>query len=530
MSDLEKRGEAGSHPGAAAPLNGGNWSSEPTVAADRSASGSPPTTSAGHTEVHSSGHDNIAAEKKHSGEGDLVSKPREGEVKSDRVKRKVEDLESEGYVLVGFEDGDPENPRNWSKAYKYFLVSFCSYLNVCVASQASAYSTGSSDIQEEFGISSELATVGLSLYVLGFAIGPPIVAPLSEQFGRKPVYLICWALWVLMSFPIAFSPTIEGILICRFLAGLMASPPLSNTGGVVSDLFARDFSGKAMAIYTFGSCIGPATGNVYASFIAPKLGWRWIYYLTALLIFGLHLPIIYFVLPETRHNIIIERKAARLRKEASTDKFVSVHATEKKSLAAGLKISLTRPFRFLFTEPITMFASAWNGFLYGLIFLFNDAFAEIWGPGNGGYGWSSAGLVQLTFLSLIIGTALAALSYPLIGERFYQKRIREAGESVPEARMFAGCFGCVLLPIGLFLTAWTCYPDRIVWIVPLLGPAIFGYGFFFVLFGILTYLTDSYGAFSASALGAAILIRSESTLPRLHRLESLLTNPPSHCL
>ncbi|CAO1623447.1 unnamed protein product [Sympodiomycopsis kandeliae] len=427
--------------------------------------------------------------------------------KEEQVKKKVEDMESQGFHLVGFENGDPENPRNWSKAKKYFLVFFCSYLNVCVASQASAYSTGSSGIEEEFGVSSEVVTLGLSLYVLGFAIGPPIVAPLSEQFGRKPVYLVCWTLWVLMSFPIAFSPSIEGVIICRFLAGLFASPPLSNTGGVVSDLFARDYSGIAIAIYGGGSCIGPAVGNVYASFIAPQLGWRWIYYLTALLIFGLHIPIIYFVLPETRHNIILERKAQRICKETGSDRFVSVHATEKKPLAESLKISLTRPLRFLFTEPITGFAALWNGFLYGLIFLFNDAFVLIWGSDNHGYGFSP-GLTQLTFLSLIIGCVLGALVYPFTGERIYQARIRKAGQSVPEARMVMGCFGCCLLPIGLFLTAWTCYPGKIHWIVPLLGPAIFGFGFFFVLFGILAYLTDSYGAFSASALGAAILVRN----------------------
>lgn len=58
------------------------------------------------------------------------------------------------------------------------------------------------------------------------------------------MYLVCWALWVLITFGVAFSPTVEGVIICRFLAGLMASPPLSCTGGVVSDLFARDQSGE----------------------------------------------------------------------------------------------------------------------------------------------------------------------------------------------------------------------------------------------------------------------------------------------
>lgn len=273
-----------------------------------------------------------------------------------------------------------------------------------------------------------------------------------------------------------------------------------------------------MAIYAAGSTIGPAVGNVYAAFIAPSLGWRWIFYLTSLLIMGCHLPLIYFFVPETRHNVLLERKAAKLRKETGSDRFVSVHATEKKSLGAGLKVSLTRPFRFLFTEPITAFAATWNGFLYGLVFLFNTAFIEVWGSGNGGYGFAT-GVDQLSFLALIIGCLLGLAIYPFFGEPYYQRKIQQKGQSVPEARMFMGLFGCILIPVGLFITAWTCYPGTVHWIVPMIGAAIFGVGFFWVLYGILTYLTDSYSTYSASALGAAILIRNVS---RVHASVSLI--------
>lgn len=94
--------------------------------------------------------------------------------------------------LVTFEPHDAENPRNWSKAKKWYLTIFCSYLNVLVASQASAYSTGQEQLEKEFNMSSEAATVGLSLYVLGFALFPMVVAPLSEAFGRRIIYVVCW--------------------------------------------------------------------------------------------------------------------------------------------------------------------------------------------------------------------------------------------------------------------------------------------------------------------------------------------------
>jgi MFS family permease len=105
--------------------------------------------------------------------------------------------------------------------------------------------------------------------------------------------------------------------------------------------------------------MGPQWGNVYAGFIAQQLGWRWVFYLTSLLILGLHWPLLYFTLSETRHSFILERKAQRLRKETGDDSYVSNDEDEKKTMKELLKVSLSRPFVFLATEPITMFASLW---------------------------------------------------------------------------------------------------------------------------------------------------------------------------
>lgn len=347
----------------------------------------------------------------------------------------------DGAKLVTFGDGDGDNPRNWSKSQKWYLTILCSYLNVLVASQASVYSTGQKQIVDEFGISEELAVAGLSLYVFGFAVGPMVVAPLSEAFGRRNIYVVCWALFVLLQFGVAFAPNVPVLFVFRFLTGFFSSPPLANTGGVVSDLWARDESGPAMAVYVFGSTIGPQVGNVYAGFIAQKLGWRWVFYLTSLLILGLHWFLIVFTLKETRHNIVLANKAKHLRRKTGDDSFVSLRADEKKSVATMFRTALSRPFIFLGTEPITMFAAIWNGLLFGLIFLFNDAFVTVFGPGEG-YNWQHPGVVQLTFAAFIVGEAIGLCLYPYTQEAYYQRATRKAGQSVPEARMMSGTVGC----------------------------------------------------------------------------------------
>lgn len=147
----------------------GQWSSQPSVAAPGT---STPSSGDSRTEQgtlephHGRDADADGFTKEEKDIGGAPQDPHAAE-KTAAVRQKVEDFENQGFVLVGFEDGDMENPRNWSKAKRFFLVSFCSYLNVLVASQASAYSTGQTGVEETFGVSGEVATLGLSLYVLG---------------------------------------------------------------------------------------------------------------------------------------------------------------------------------------------------------------------------------------------------------------------------------------------------------------------------------------------------------------------------
>lgn len=87
------------------------------------------------------------------------------------------------------------------------------------------------------------------MYVLGFAFGPLLLAPLSEKFGRSPVYFVGWFLLVIFQIPVALAPNIGTVIVCRFIGGFFGSAPLTNTGGTVSDLWSRNTSGPAMAIY-----------------------------------------------------------------------------------------------------------------------------------------------------------------------------------------------------------------------------------------------------------------------------------------
>lgn len=366
------------------------------------------------------------------------------------------------------------------------------------------------EIQKEFHVSSEITTLALSLYVLGFAVGPVLLAPLSEFFGRQPVYIVSWFVLFIFQLPVALAPNIGTILVSRFIGGFAGGAPLTNTGGTVSDLWTRNESGWPMAVYGLSSTLGPPLALVMSGYIGLNLGWRWIFWVL-MAITGVFWVLLVLKIPETRHTIILQKKTKRVRKVMrkeglkAADSITDANADERKGLHQLFAITLTRPFHFLFTEPITFFAAVYNGFLYGLVYLFNEAFPLVFGPGKG-HGFNG-GEQGLSFLGLCIGPIIAFLFYPL-QERYYLRRVAEnEGKGVPEARMWMARLGALFIPISLFWFGWTSYPS-VHWIVPIIASAMFGAGIYIIILSILNYVVDSYQTYSASALAGVILVRN----------------------
>ncbi|KAK4702416.1 hypothetical protein P7C70_g3805, partial [Phenoliferia sp. Uapishka_3] len=418
------------------------------------------------------------------------------------VARKGED----GSLYIRSAPGDPSSPRDWPKWKRYGIVLLASFLNNLVTIGVSSYSTGTTEIASEFNVSAEVAILGLTLFILGFALGPLFLAPLSEFFGRRPVYLISWFLFTVFQIPLAVPPNIATILVFRFLQGFTGAAPLCNTGGVVHDLFSRDGGGIAVGIYGLSSTSGPPLGNAFGGYIVQTLGFRYLYWIQ-LAIFGGFWFIIYFCLPETRDTIIMMKKAKALREITGNPKIYALHEQDREEPGRLWKVSLARPIVFLVKEPITYLSAAINGLTFGIIFLANQAFPLIFGAGNGGHNWTHVGAINLTYLSFVVG-ALIGFGLQPIQERFYANATaRNGGKSVPEARFYSSLFGIWLLPIGLFLAAWTSFPS-INFMAPIVGFTLFGIGFYMIITAILNYIVDGYGHYSASALGAVVFIRN----------------------
>ena len=389
--------------------------------------------------------------------------------------------------LVTFPPGDKSNPRNWPLWRKWSIVGVIIPIDLTVSWAASGFSPASVKFQKDFGVSTEVATLGLSMYVLALAFGPMTLAPLSEYYGRSPIYILSYGMFLPFLVGTALVQNLAGFLVLRFISGLFSSVTIANFGGTIADLFEPHETGIPMSFFLWAATFGSPSGFFLFAFVAQNRPWRDIFW--ALLgICGFLWLLMTVTLKETRHSIILLRRAAKEREERGTDAIEVPEAMKQRGPRQLFKVALLRPFRFLFTESIVVFGALYNGYLYGLSFLFNGAFTLVFGPK--GHGFDIIG-VGLSFLGIMVGITFGPLTN-LWQERYYQKRIvKMGGRNVPEARVQLSQLAAVVFPISLFWFAWTTYKE-VHWIVPIIASAFWGWSFYTLILMTYNYTEDSY--------------------------------------
>jgi multidrug resistance protein len=120
-----------------------------------------------------------------------------------------------------------------------------------------------------------LGTLAVSLYLLGYSLGPLIIAPLSELYGRLPLYFTTMTLFILCNMACGFSTNIAMIIAFRLLTGCVGAGPLTIGPGSVGDLFEQTQRGRAMAVWTMPVLLGPCLGPAVGAYLGRAVGWRW---------------------------------------------------------------------------------------------------------------------------------------------------------------------------------------------------------------------------------------------------------------
>ncbi|KAM0172632.1 hypothetical protein ACHAPC_010693 [Botrytis cinerea] len=420
----------------------------------------------------------------------------EGEIPSTNGNGKMD------YKLVTFLPDDPENPKNWSKAFKWYITMVVASTCFVVALASSIITADLIGVEEEFNVSEEVALVSITVFVMGFGIGPMMFAPLSEVVGRRWIYGVTLFLAVIFIIPCAVAQNIETLLICRALDGIWFSAPMTLVGGTLADLWRTEERGVPMAAFSAAPFIGPAIGPLIGGFLSDAAGWRWLYYIQIIFAFIVWI-LITFTVPETYAPTILARRAKKMREQTGEQEHVTEQDLDLRPFAERLRIFLIRPFQLLFGELIVFLISLYMSVLYGLLYMFFVAFPIVYQEGKG----YSAGTTGLMFIPLALGVIASALCAPIVNRNYMTQVRKYNGHPPAEVRLIPMMCSCWFIPIGLFIFAWTSYP-HLHWIGPAIGGFPVGFGFIFLYNAANNYLVDSYQHQAASALAAKTFLRS----------------------
>ena len=408
-------------------------------------------------------------------------------------------------VIVDF-DGpdDPYRPLNWPFRKKAITTLLYGLTTMSATFASSVFSVTVRQISEDFHVGEEVGNLGTALFLFGLGLGPLIWAPLSELYGRKPAVLTPTFVAGIFAFGCGAGKDIQTVMICRFFQGLFGSAPVTNTGGVLGDIWSPEQRGAAIVGYALALVGGPTIGPLIGAAITTSyLRWRWTQYITGIyMMFIITVDVI--VLDESYPAALLVTKAQRLRHESGNWALHAKHEEWDVSLREMANKYLVRPFQLL-TTPICFLVALYASFVYGILFATLGAFPVVFEENRG---WGQV-VGTLPFLGTLVGVMFGAVAN-LINQRFYLKRLKANNyRPVPEARLPPMMFGSVTFAVGLFIFAWTGdkqYP----WIAPIIGIVLCGMGFFTIFQAALNYLIDTFQRYAASAVAANTFLRSAS--------------------
>ncbi len=422
-------------------------------------------------------------------------------------------VEGEQYPVMDLDHGivawdsqdDPANPRKFSSGRKKLLLGLVSSITFVSPLASSMFAPGITFVDTEFhNTSTILASLAVSIFVLGFALGPLVLSPLSEIYGRYPVLTTANVFFSLFQIGCALAPNLGALIVFRLLAGIGGSACLTIGAGVIGDMYETRYRGAATGIFSVGPLFGPVIGPICGGFLSQRAGWRWVFWVL-LIASGIVVSVAAIINKETNAVVLLGRKTKRLRKELNRPELRSYYDKEEALSSTTILLrGLWRPFKLLCHSVIVVILSTYMAFVYGLLYLLFTTITLVF---QQQYGWAPE-LTGLAYLGVGIGFLLGVVSVAKTSDATVV-RLTKANNGVyePEMRLPMMVFYAMLIPISFFWYGWAVEAHT-HWIVPIIGLMPFGIGMMGVFLPIQTYCIDAYTRYAASALACLSFTRS----------------------
>ncbi|BFZ55064.1 hypothetical protein PYCC9005_002103 [Savitreella phatthalungensis] len=365
------------------------------------------------------------------------------------------------------------HPQRWHYLKKWSIIAVYCLLQVYVSMTSTSYLSIEPLIQDRYGTSVQATTLGQSMFITGTAIGPLFLGPLSDYIGRKYVYVGSIAVYMLLNIGLARVRTFAGLVVLMALAGAAGSTALVNVAATIADLYGEsEQASQALSYFAATSAIGPSLGSPLGELIGEHLGLDWLFWINV--IFGGAFAFGMLFVPETLPSKVISAKEARL------------------PLPRALAFCTLTTLRLMTTEPILIFAGLFNGFAYGLLFLYLDGVYPVFAVN---YGLSTI-VADWTYSNVIVGVVLVCAFVP-VQTRLYRRNPR------PESRLLTSLVFVWGFPISLFWFGYTSEGVN-VW-SPIVAGTLLSFSNPLLYLSLLAYISDAYPDVANSAVAAFLI-------------------------
>ncbi|KAF7903311.1 uncharacterized protein EAF01_006360 [Botrytis porri] len=388
--------------------------------------------------------------------------------------------------LPGPSEADPYNWTNSNKVTNLVLVA----LHACMSTfTAAAIIPAYESIAEELGVSLQQASYLTSLQIAILGGAPLLWKPLSNTFGRRPLFLISLLISLVGNIGCAKSPTYATMALCRAIVAFFICPAGAIGSAVVTESFFKKDRARYMGIWTLMVTIGVPFSPFVMGFVANNVGWRWIYWILAIMN-GVQFIAYVFLGPETRYL----RHGVQHPKSSFKEEYLTFHRIDPSPLRV-----------YDFVHPLTLFAKPCiviPAVAYAMTFLFGSVLITVELPQLFAekFGFNAQQLCY-QFLALIIGSVIGEQLGGNLSDFWMNRKARKTGvQSAPEHRLWLSYAGFVLTIVGavVFLVR-TEQAENMHWnITPVIGIAIAGVGNQIVTTVLITYAVDSHLEESAS--------------------------------
>ncbi|CAH6720090.1 fluconazole resistance protein 1 [[Candida] jaroonii] len=410
-------------------------------------------------------------------------------------------------IIVGWDgDDDPENPKNWPIFEKSLVTFQICFLTTVVYMSSAIFTPGIESMTEDLGVTRVKATLPLTMFVIGYGIGPMFLSPLSENavFGRTYIYIITLFIFFILQIPISLVNNLPALATLRFFSGLAASPCLATGGASMGDITNMPYLPLTIALWSISAVCGPSLGPLVGSVLVVKRDWHWTFWLVTMTS-GIALTVFSFCLPETFEKTLLLRKAKRLRKVTGNPNIVSEGELENEGLSVRqLAIdTFWRPIEITLFEPVVLLINLYIALIYSIMYLWFEAFPIAYVV-TYHFSLIASGT---TYLSTAVGVLFGAVIYSFYIYKKFVIPFRNNDPIVPEVFIPIMIVGSVFMPVGIFIFGWTVSTET-HWFGSLVGGALFAVGAFTISQSAFLYLANSFPRYLASVFAGTALFRS----------------------